>query len=219
MRAATPQLWDKISFLALTVQGGSIFNDGRLKITMADDIDMAAKYHLVKKKYQELQNLRIKAVAADIEDLRRKVEEHRRVHELAVRELREQNRELSEMIQDAERIRAEMERVSESNSRILRQLQMKDPILNTFLKRPEFKLRVLGKGSYEISYLDGKDYVFRLSESAEQSGFLSYESVRYPPRLARQARMEFIDQKVTFGIAEVANFCETICRGIRNCRF
>ena len=181
-------------------------------------MDMEAKYHLVKKKYQELQNLRISSVAADIEDLRRKVDEHRRVHELAVRELREQNQELREMIQDSERVRVEMERLSESNSRLLRQLQLKDPVLNTFLKRPNFKIRVIGRGSYEISYRDGKDFAFRLSDSLEQAGFLSYESVRFPPRLARAPKMNFVGAEICFDKSEIASFCETLCRGIESCR-
>ena len=182
-----------------------------------EDFDIEAKYHLVKKKYQELRNLRIDSVAADTEDLRKKADEHRRIHELAVKELRAQNDELKRMIQDAESTRVEMERVKDSNSQLSRQLQMRDPILSAFLKRPGFRLRVLGKQHYEISYGDGKDFVFTLAPSTRESGYVSYESVVYPPQLARQSETMFVSSHITFRTSEMAGFCDTLCRGIKAC--
>lgn len=182
-----------------------------------DDADLEAKYHLVKKKYQELKKLRIDSVAADTEDLRKKVEEHRRVHELAVQELREQNQALKNLVTESERTRAEIERISDSNAHLLRQLQLRDPILKVILKYPDFRVRILSQGKYEISYRDGKDYVFILSQSPGPSDSIEYSSVRYPPRLARQPNMDFVGQKITFSSSELVSFCTLVSRAVKNC--
>lgn len=186
----------------------------------AHDVDMERKYDIIHKKYKELQNYRIDSVIKDTEDLRQKIEEHRRIHELVVTELQEQNKDLRRMIQEARYKEEELKRIRNSNADRSKKLQMQDSVLHVFLKQPEFRVRITGRSCYEIHYGENDDLIFTLTP-ASQSGSLLFQAMKYPPGLARNLRCteeNMANRGLSFPASKLADFCTSLLQALRACR-
>jgi hypothetical protein len=175
--------------------------------------DLAAVYHTFKKKYQELKNLRSDSVIADSVDLRQKVDEHRRIHEIAVGELRAQNEELKRMIHDAESNRSEVERLRDSVGKLRYQLQQRDPILSVFLKHTGFAIKVLGRRKFEIRADDALVFILEPANNGRDDD-LQCHFTKYPPAFERSADTAFVRQGSTFRTASLEGFCSCLRRGL-----
>lgn len=184
------------------------------------EIEFERKYRVINKKLQELQNYRIDSVRADIDDLKKKIGEHRRVHELVVKELRQQNGELRNIIQERQYGCTEVERLRDSNLRLCRTLQMHDSVLNAFLKHPTFRVYVTGKSTYEIR--SGNDsLVFTLTASPEHMGSYIFQCIVCPRELARHFGWPQTETgkwpAQIIKPTQLTRLCDTLYSGLRMC--
>lgn len=111
-----------------------------------------AKYKSLKSKFKELKNIRIESVKADADDLSLKIEEHKKVHEISIKELNQQNSDLRESIQDIEVARKDIQRLKESISSIRQKLKNYDMILKEFIGKKNFYIECVGNHKYQITY-------------------------------------------------------------------
>lgn len=123
---------------------------------MGDEIDSEwyHKYKSIKSKYKELKKIRIESVITDTEDLKQKIEEHKKIHETSINELNQQNSDLQESIQDVDIARKDIRRLKESISSIQQKLKNYDVILKEFVGRKNFLIKCIGHHLYQITYED-----------------------------------------------------------------
>jgi hypothetical protein len=179
----------------------------------APEPDLESVYHTFKKKYQELKTLRSDSVLADSADLRQKLEEHRRIHDIAVGELRAQNDELKRLIQEEESKRSELERLQDSVGKMRYDLQKKDPVLAVFLKQPGFTVRVIGRRKFEIRAEDALVFTLEPSVNGRDDDFM-YHFTKYPPEFARSQETQFVKQDAMFQNTYMEGFCNRLRRGL-----
>lgn len=111
-----------------------------------------SKYKSLKSKFKELKNIRIESVKTDTDDLSLKIEEHKKVHEISIKELNQQNSDLRESIQDIEVARKDIQRLKDSISSIRQKLKNYDAILKEFIDKKNFYIECVGNHKYQITY-------------------------------------------------------------------
>jgi hypothetical protein len=180
-----------------------------------DEADFQARYNRVRKKYQEMQNLRITSTLADTEDLKKKIQEHTNIHQIATKELRAQNEDIRKKIREYESAEQEIRRLRESNDRVRRDLEMKDPVLNLFLRNPSFRITIKKKDEYEIRYGDKDDLIFELKPSREEDNHFYFKSSHYPVSLS--SLVDWISSEVVFPVSHLRGFYDQLCKGLKSC--
>jgi hypothetical protein len=185
--------------------------------SVPDESAFEERYHAIKKKYDELYNLRVTSVRTDSEDLRQKIEEHRRIHEIAVRELRTQNEELAQSGTRRSSIDRDIRRLEDSIGHVKHELQARDSVLNAFLKYPDFRVTITEKGVYHISWGNRDQLQFTLTRD-EHAGKLLFTSIKTPAELQSCQKTDFVNLgRLTFEQKSVGGFCQTLRDGIEQC--
>lgn len=142
-----------------------------------ESIDWKTKAHAMKDMYEQLVDLRIDSVKYDIEEIRAKIEEHKKIHELAVKELTRQNQNLREKIEEAKSFKQGLSSVQSSIIKSRRELSMKDPILKKVFKHEELHLLNKSKNMYLIG--KGSDYQYQFVIWKSSDDYI-YEPVQVP---------------------------------------
>lgn len=171
------------------------------------EISLEEKYHSLKKKYNELHNLRIESVIDDSNDLREKIEEHQRVHQIAVNELRQQNEQMRTIINEIESAKDAIESLKNSNRMLRERIGKMDPTAKILLQHPEMKVKCIGKGEFKIAIGDNNEFVFELqreSKSQYQTNPINW------PKTGRQIP-EIICKNVVFEYEDLDDFCTEVC--------
>jgi hypothetical protein len=186
-----------------------------------DDLDADARaLQQVKRKYQELQNLRIHSVKQDSDDLREKITEHRRIHEISVQELLAQNDNLKKKIRAMQDDAHETDWLRDRVQRLRDDLESRDPVLAVFLRHPGFSIRVVAKRSFEIRAGDHDELVFNLSPAGAvgHGDDLRLHFSAYPPEMARRPETEFVKKPGTFRSAHLQALCDHLRKGLEVAR-
>ena len=171
-----------------------------------EDIDWKAKYKSMKKRFRELQNLRIDSVKTDIDDLERKIDEHRKVHQLAVKELKRHNDSMGNAAGKIIQCKDEIERIEASVRSLTSDLKFRDSILKVVLDYESFYVDCIEKGRFKITATGKYQVVFELKKE------LDAPSIVYTPVSVPDAPNppDFISQVIKFSSADLRNFCDTI---------
>jgi hypothetical protein len=175
----------------------------------------------IKRKYQKLQNLRVHSAKQDSDDLREKIAEHRRVHEVYVHELRSQNGGLMKKIRAMQDDADETDRLRDRVQRLRDDLEAHDPVLAVFLRHPGFSIRVIAKRSFEIRAGDEDELVFTLAPTrgTGSGDDLRFHFSAYPPEMARHPGTEFVAKKDgTFRSAGLQSLCDHLRKGLEVAR-
>lgn len=98
------------------------------------------RYKSIKKKLKELQNLRKDSVNADIKDLREKIEEHKRVHQITIKNIQNENAILKQQIDKIEEAKDSIQDLESSISNLKTEIKRYDPNLRIILDFPRLKI-------------------------------------------------------------------------------
>ena len=125
--------------------------------------DWETSYKLMKDNYEELYKLRHTSVSEDSEELERKIEEHKKIHEISTNELKMQNEQLKEELKRGEEKRKKVEQLKKNISNLQSRLTMKEPIFQTAFKYQE-KIRFVNgkKGRYMFEAGNDGQVLFEL---------------------------------------------------------
>ncbi|OHT10428.1 hypothetical protein TRFO_20312 [Tritrichomonas foetus] len=115
------------------------------------EINWEEKYIHLKKKYKELVNIRVDSVKKDTANLKKKIEEHRKIHEISVRELKQQNNELRTMVEDLESAKKDIETMTKSIIQFREYLIHTDKILEVVLTLPNCSVACIGDKKYRVT--------------------------------------------------------------------
>jgi hypothetical protein len=170
-----------------------------------------------RKKYQELKSLRVDSVISDTDDLRQKIDEHRRIQEMLAKEFRTQNEDLRNMIRSWEKDKAEAERLYDHCETLRSQLRAQDPVLGAFLRYPHFAIRAVGRRSFEIHAGDRRELAFSLrpSSSLASNDTLDFHFSEYPRGFLRDSETDFVREDGTVRPAALPEFCRRLCKGLQ----
>ena len=128
-----------------------------------NEINWKEKYISLKKKLKELRNIRIDSPKKDAEDLRKKIAEHQKVHEISVNELRQQNQELKLAILDIETASKDAKKLEEHIQKIKEYIKRKDYVIYCFSEYNEFETQLLENSHYKITQNFKNDpFIFHL---------------------------------------------------------
>ena len=165
------------------------------------------KYHSIKKRYKELYNLRIDSVVADSNDLRDKIDEHYKVHQIAVNELKKQNDQLRTLMQEIETAKDSIMTLRKSNEFLRNQIKKMDPTVRVILNYPEIKISCLSKDQFKIAVGENNQLIFELTR--ENNSHYKSTPIKYPNTHFKNPT--FIFQSVTFDYEDLDSFCREIC--------
>ncbi|OHT07824.1 hypothetical protein TRFO_23866 [Tritrichomonas foetus] len=136
-------------------------------------------YHHIKKKYSELRNIRIESVKKDAEDLILKITEHQKVHNISIEELKKQNQELRESIQEIKNAKHQIMLMEKAIRKQREEIRKYDLIVRECLKYPMLYIKCIGYHKYQITY-DKKDpLVFTLAIINDNHRY-HYEPITFP---------------------------------------
>jgi hypothetical protein len=185
--------------------------------SVPDDTDSDLRsLQQIKQKYQELQNLRVHSVKQDIDDLRKKIAEHRRIHDISVQELRMQNDDLKKKLRVLMENDHETDQLRDRVRHLRDDLCARDPVLAVFLRQPGFAVRVAAKRSFEIRAGDRDQLVFTLSLTGAvgRGDDLRFHFIEYPPEMARNPDTKFVKSNGTFRSADLQALCDHLRKGL-----
>ncbi|KAK8892131.1 hypothetical protein M9Y10_029354 [Tritrichomonas musculus] len=160
------------------------------------DIDWYSKYRELKSKVKELKEIRKDSVKTDAEDLKKKMEEHKKVHNLSMHELQQQNDDLKRSINKIASDKEEIRRLKESNNKIRQNLKNYDQILNEFLDFKDVSIECIGKHKYQLSLeitFQKKRETLKFVLERSSNAFL-YRSIYCPDSLKEIS--EYLDKTV-----------------------
>lgn len=171
-------------------------------------------YHTLNKKLEQLRDLRIQSVKYDIEDITKKIEEHKSVHEVAVSELVTQNQKLRDVIEQRRAFRDSMSRMRAEMLDMRRFLARREPLFGPFIERNlGYTIEILGHRLYKISY--GNIVSMKMHREHED---VLCEFLSYDPRLPKSKAVYFLpNHRITFPLAQLENFVTALNAGIRHC--
>lgn len=176
-------------------------------MSLEQEISLEEKYHSLKKKYNELHTLRIESVIDDSNDLREKIEEHQKVHQIAVNELKQQNEQMRTIISEIESAKDAIESLKNSNRILKDKLGKMDPTVKILLNHTEMKIKCIGKGEFKITIGNNNDFVFELLR--ESKAQYRTNPINWP-KTGRQTP-EIICKNVVFEYEDLDDFCTEVC--------
>jgi len=174
-----------------------------------DTIDWELKYRTMKKKLSELKDLRYDSVRADIDDLKKKVAEHRKIHEISIKELRQQNSQMKLAIEELENMKKDIERKTQTITKYKRDIAGKDSTLKIVLQYPYLRVNGASKGRYQISACENDSMQFELIKD---------DSYTYRPHsLPNWSSIpDFMLNEICFDISKLNDFCMAVTETISN---
>lgn len=144
---------------------------------MIEDLSWKEKYLQVKARYNQLVNLRVSAVEEDINDLKKKIEEHINAHMATIKEIKEENLSLIEEIHS---INSKKEKIDQLKQRIeyhKSKLRVIDTILNNVLQYRFLAVKCVGPNHYRIQCINNDNIVFELFKGPKTT---QYRPIRIP---------------------------------------
>ena len=148
-----------------------------------DEIDWKSKAKEMSDTYKELYNIRVESVENDIEQLRQKIQEHDKIHRLAVEEMKLQNNQLRAKIEEAKRNKAQISQLESSIKEKKRLLSRKDPILAKVFQFPNLHLLSRSKDGTKYLIGHGDEYAYQFQIAKEDSN-LTYQGIQVPQRIS-----------------------------------
>ena len=144
------------------------------------EIDWKSKAEEMEDTYKELYKLRVESVNQDIEELMQKINEHSKIHQLAVNEMKYQNNQLRAKIEENKRNKQNISQLESSIIEKRRQLSRKDPILAKIFQFSN--LHILRRNSDGTRYLvgHGDEYQYQFEISKIDSNSFQYQGVQVP---------------------------------------
>ena len=128
--------------------------------------DWETSYKLMKDNYEELYKLRHTSVSEDSAELERKIEEHRKIHEISTAELKSQNEQLITELKRSEEKKKKVEQLKKNIANLQSKLSMKEPIFQTAFKyQPQIRLVNGKKGSYMFEAGNNGQVLFEITRN------------------------------------------------------
>ena len=173
------------------------------------NIDWESKYRIMKKKLNDLKDLRHDSVRVDLIDLKKKIEEHRKIHEMSVHELRQQNSQLEQNINELKHLRNDLDRKSSIISNLKKEISFKDLTLKIILQYPLIRVINCNKNKYEISTSGNQTLLFTLLKENEYT----YSPQRLPNWISIP---QFLKDTITFDLNKLSDFCSALSIAIQD---
>ena len=149
---------------------------------MKTGINWKNRYEIMKKGLEELNNLRHVSVAIDAENLSQKIEEHKKIHEISVAELKSQNESMRQELKNVKEINKKIQILKKNVTALEIELTNKAPLFSVALKFPNISLVDGIKGSYVFECGgDGDDAKFQFRISDEDGESIIYEPLTKVP--------------------------------------
>ena len=176
-----------------------------------DEDEMKKKYQTMKKKYKELQNLRVDSVLEDIEDIKMKIQEHEKVHKEAMEHLKRKNVKLAKKINERMSGQEEVFKLADQNDQLRAYLAKKEPALGPFIDSGTgFSVKIIRRHEFEISYQN----LFRAKLTHNHNEVLC-EIMAYPESMAKSSATQFVkEKKISFNLSEIGDFYAHVKRGL-----
>lgn len=144
---------------------------------MTDNLSWREKYNQVKVRFNQLYNIRVSAVQADINNLVEKIKEHQIAQESVIKEIKEENEWLSKEIRDINSAQESISQYKQSIGYLKKQLRVIDTILNTVLDYSFLVVKCIGQNHYRIHCVDNDDIVFELYKGPKST---IYHPIKIP---------------------------------------
>jgi hypothetical protein len=141
------------------------------------EFEWKEKYDTMKQNYKELQILRRVSVREDIVELEAKINEHTKIHNLAISELEKQKNIMENKIKRVKDIKQNLSSCRATIKRIQNEIAPKDKILAQLFKYENLHLLEYGGDYYRIGKGLDNQYVFIITN---KSGIIKYEPVTVP---------------------------------------
>lgn len=169
------------------------------------DLLYEGQYKTMKKKLKELKNLRIDSVREDIEDLKGKIIEHKKIHAISVKELQQQNERLRTTISEINKAQRQMKEMNNKISNLKRKIVAKESSLGEILQYPELHVHYISEHLYQISVGSSEKWIFTLATKSDM--------YQYTPYVLPSPKMpEFCSKTVQFERVGIDNFCREIIK-------
>ena len=146
---------------------------------MKADVNWREKCETMKKALDELKNLRHDSVTIDTEYLSQKIEEHKKIHEISVSELKNQNENMIEEMTRASEMNKKIQLLQKNITKLEVELEKRDPLFTVVLKYPKISLAEGERGSYVFKCGDDDEFQFRVTE--EEEGSVIYKPLSIIP--------------------------------------
>lgn len=177
-----------------------------MKTQENNSINWADKYANIKSKFKELQSIRIDSVQIDTDDLRKKILEHQKVHEISVKELKQQIQESQDEINDLQLAQKDIENLEMYITKIRESIASYDKVMNIVMRYRPLRVKCIGPSKYEITYdynpKNPESFIFTIELKQDKQSnkeYFQYEPRRYPlnyDKLSQiRSTMSFIDLK------------------------
>ena len=164
--------------------------------------DWKTSYESMRKSLEELQALRHTSVKQDADDLERKIEEHRKIHEISTAELKNQNQQLIDELKRTEEKKKKIIQLKKNIQNLQAKLSNKEPLFSQAFKyQPIIRLTDGTKGEYIFEAGTDNIMKFSLKRQEENSGFI-YEPIQLPK--GNKNLLDWMNQpcKVSFGAVQ-----------------
>ena len=159
-------------------------------------IDYKAKAEEMKELYTELRNLRIDSVKIDIEDLKEKIKEHKKIHQLSIEEIRKYNLSLENKIHESKNVKNSLTSLQSSILKSKRELSLKDPTLAKVFSYDSLHLLDKNKNNYLIG--KGKNDEFQFVLTKTNSGY-TYQGYHVPHDISSDKDIsEWVESSIEF---------------------
>ena len=145
-----------------------------------DSLHWREKYKSIKKKYQELLNIRVNSVIEDSNELRKKIEEHKQVHQATI---------------------AEIEDIEDNIESIKRKLRVSDSILAVLIEHPKLHTRCPRSGVYIVSCGVNDEIKFELKKEER----IIYSPINIPKI---ENAPDFIYKECSLRKTQLNNLCD-----------
>jgi hypothetical protein len=165
------------------------------EVPSADSTNWFQIYKSMKRKYRDLQKVRVAAVAQDIQTIRNRISEHQRFHDEKVNEINEHTEVMRRTIDTTKTMKSEIRRLQVSVDTIKRSLKAQDSVLSIILKYHCFQVSVLRPSTYQVACGRQNEFLFRLVKDQD----IHYHPIKVPhwtslpPELALELRLRLSD--------------------------
>ena len=166
-----------------------------------DSLHWREKYKSIKKKYQELLNIRVNSVIEDSNELRKKIEEHKQVHQATIEEIQNENAKLENRIKAIQNANAEIEDIEDNIESIKRKLRVSDSILAVIIEHPKLHTRCPRSGVYIVSCGVNDEIKFELKKEER----IIYSPINIPKI---ENAPDFIYKECSLRKTQLNNLCD-----------
>lgn len=131
--------------------------------TSSSDVNWEEKYHNIKKRYQNLVDVRKTSAKNDCIELQNIINQHQVVHNSCVQELKRQNEDLEIVYKDIQNGEQRNEKRLLSIKKLEEEISSKDHTIGMILKFPSLSVQYLEKHKYKVRAGKSLGFIFKLT--------------------------------------------------------